>query len=284
MKNFLIISNNYKDIENRLAERICEYIRRCGAECKVSGEEKPKHGRSYKYTNPNEVDSSIECVITVGGDGTLLGAANDLIGRDVVFIGINLGKLGYLAEMNTNDFESMIDSLINDEYSVEERMMICGNVVRDGQIIFAHAALNDIVLHREISGGLIGFNIYVNGKYLSRYNADGVIFSTPTGSTAYNLSAGGPIVKPDARLILLTPICAHSINNHSIVLSENDEITIEICGDRQECASLTFDGDNEIEALEGDRIVITQYALPAKIARLGERSFIEILKEKMGDK
>lgn len=284
MEQFLIISNKCKDSNSEFADKISAYITGRGKKCTVSRADIPKIGDKFKYTNPASVSPTTECIITVGGDGTLIQAAKDLLYVDTVFTGFNLGKLGYLAEINKDNFEQTIESLIKDEYVTEERMMLNGRVVRNGKIIVEDVSLNDIILHRDAKFGMISFKIYVNGSYLSLYDADGVIFSTPTGSTAYNLSAGGPIVKPDAKLILLTPICAHTMNNKSIILSENDEITVKICDNTGKNVLLTFDGDKAVDLRSADRIIITKSKLCTKIAKTGETSFIEILKKKMGNK
>ena len=284
MDEFLIVSNSHKDKNFIFAKKVAEYIKSKGKKGTISKSDFSGSTESFKYTNPMNVSRTTECVIAIGGDGTLIQAAKDMMNFNVVFIGINLGKLGFLAEINKNNFAETIDRLISNDYLTEERMMLKGDVLRDDKVIAKNVALNDIALHRGAEFGMISFKIYVNGRYLSLYNADGVIFSTPTGSTAYNLSAGGPIVEPDAKLILLTPICAHTMNSHSIVLAENDEIVVEICGERSSNTILNFDGDNIARVKKGDKIVIRKYELCTKIAKLNKSSFIEILKEKMGNR
>ena len=284
MKNFSIISNPQIDGDNVLAEKISSYITGLGCRCTIVRGGPAEAGGGDLTDGDRMIPDDTECVITIGGDGTMIAAAKDLMERDAVLIGINCGRLGYLAEINRDEFEPAIDLLADDAFKTEERMMLEGSVVRDGRTEVENAALNDIVIHRGAGSGLITFDIYVNGMYLSRYSADGVLFCTPTGSTAYNLSAGGPIVKPDARLILLNPICAHTINGRCIVLSGDDVITAKICPDRFKNAVLAFDGNGTFNLESGDEIIVKRREGTVRIAKIKDNSFIEILKEKMSDR
>lgn len=171
--------------------------------------------------------------------------------------------------------------LVEGNYTIEERMMLYGSAayrnVRD-------VALNDIVMTRSGSMKIVHFNLYVNGEFLNSYDADGLIVSTPTGSTAYNLSAGGPIVEPTASLIVVTPICSHALNSRSIVFADKDEIVIEIGAKREnqiEEAVIAYDGADEVPLHTGDRIRIKKAWETAKIVKLSKVSFLETLREKM---
>ena len=191
-----------------------------------------------------------------------------------------MGTLGYLAEVEMQNIESAIAQIIHEKLMVEERMMLRGVVCGQHE----DTALNDIVLTRLGPLRVIRFNIYVNGELLNTYQADGVIISTPTGSTGYNLSAGGPIVQPTAQMIVITPICSHALNTSSIVLSAEDEIVIEIGQGRDgklEEAGVSFDGDNHIEVKTGDRIVVRKAKHTTKLLKLSKVSFLEILRKKM---
>ena len=176
--------------------------------------------------------------------------------------------------------EESLDKLIDGETEVEERMMLRGSVIGKRENI----ALNDIVLTRSGALRLIEFNLYVNGEFLNTYRADGLIVSTPTGSTAYNISAGGPIVEPTAEIIVVTPICSHALNASSIVLSAKDEVMLEIGKGRDggtEEACVCFDGECNLNVSTGDRIVIQKASNTTKIVKLSKVSFLEILRKKM---
>lgn len=267
MNKFYVITNKSKDVSLETTQRIQKYIESKGKECvlAVDGKAVPK---------------DIDCVLVLGGDGTLIRAARELRSYDVPMIGVNLGTLGYLTEVEVQNIESAIDQLVSDKPVVEARMMLKGTLNNQLEDI----ALNDIVLTRLGSLRIIHFNIYVNGALLNSYQADGVIISTPTGSTGYNLSAGGPIVEPTASMIVITPICSHALNTSSIVLSAEDEIVLEVGQGRDgkvEEAGISFDGDRNIEVHTGDKIVIQKAKDTTKLLKLSKVSFLEILRKKM---
>ncbi len=222
----------------------------------------------------------------LGGDGTLLQAAIDLAARDIPFLGINMGTLGFLTEVNQSGIEDALENLIQGKYQIEKRMMLCGKSYHSEGIMDQARALNDIVITRKGSLEIINFNIYVNGQFLHRYHADGVIASTPTGSTGYNLSAGGPIVEPKAEVILLTPICPHSMHNRSIVLSPRDKVTVEIerhRDGRELAVEAIFDGCHKVTLRTGDRIEVKKSEKTTEIVKLSQVSFLEALHRKLSD-
>lgn len=177
----------------------------------------------------------------------------------IPLLGINLGTLGFLAEVDRQSVYQALDKLMRGDYEVEERMMLSGTVYRGNQVIGSDLALNDIVIGREGPLRVVRFKNFVNNEYLNSYNADGIILSTPTGSTGYSLSVGGPIVSPSGTMIIMTPIAPHTLNSRSIVFPAEDVITVEVGKGRhedQEKAVAAFDGDAVIHLVTGDRIVI----------------------------
>lgn len=283
MKNFLVITNISKDPKLKIGKQILDYSKK-HEDINVSLADVERNEGKYKFTNPDTVDGNIDCVITIGGDGTLLQAARDLFEINVPFIGVNRGTLGYLSEVRPDQIEFMMDKLINDDYTIEKRMMIEGEIHKKGEPFVTSISLNDIVISR--TAGMINISVLVNNKFLTTYPADGVIVSTPTGSTAYNLSAGGPIVDPQAEIIVITPMYPHTLNTRSVILSTKDEITIkinEIRGKTDMCG-LSFDGDFRMELATGDRVKIRKSNDYTKIIKLSNQSFIEVLNEKMGDR
>lgn len=284
MEHFYVITNPTKDAELKTACSIREYLISRGKTCLVDEGTKNPDGGGYTYKE--QVSGEIDCIIVVGGDGTLLQAAIDLADRDIPFLGINLGTLGFLAEVNRTGIEDALDKLIKNEYEIEKRMMLCGKSHYIGGIKDEARALNDIVITRKGSLQIINFNIYVNGQFLHRYHADGMIVSTPTGSTGYSLSAGGPIVEPKAELILLSPICPHSMQNRSIVLSSGDVVVVEIessrDGENQEVEAI-FDGSHKVSLCTGERIEIKKSEKTTGIVKLSKVSFLEVLHRKMSD-
>ena len=274
MDCFYIITNKLKDKDYTITNQIRHYITLDRVLCYVS--EKDGEG----HIIPGTVPEDVECGLVLGGDGTLIRAVRDLGERSLPLLGINLGTLGYLADVELKGYESALDRLFEGTPEVEERMMLEGvfrNTRRD-------IAMNDIVLAREGKVRIISFNIYVNGTLLNTYQADGVILSTPTGSTGYNLSAGGPVVEPTAQIILITPICSHALNTSSIVLSADDVLEIEICEGRygrQEQVSLCFDGAEQTTLVTGERVTIRKARQTARLIKLSRESFMKTMRKKM---
>lgn len=283
MDKFYIITNSTKDQDRKLTDCIVSYLNAHGRECLVHQAEEKRQG-PYHYTNPELIPPETQCIIVLGGDGTLLQAARDVVHRDIPLLGINLGNLGFLAEVDRQSVYPALDKLMTGDYEVEDRMMLFGTVYRGEEIIGRDIALNDIVICRDGPLRVVRFKNYVNHEYLNSYNADGIVISTPTGSTGYSLSCGGPIVSPSAAMTLMTPIAPHTLNSRSIILPGSDVITVEIGEGRrnlQEKGLASFDGDTVIPMVTGDRIVIEKADVSTKILKLNHLSFVEVLRQKM---
>lgn len=274
MERFYIITNYTKDEDYIITTQIKECIESYGKTCILCERD------NYENISEGSVPENIDCALVIGGDGTFIQASRKLFGREIPMLGINMGTLGYLTEVEVHNVEKAIEQLMQGNYTIENRMMLYGS----GSHNIRDVALNDIVLTRSGMMKIVHFNLYVNGEYLNSYQADGIIVSTPTGSTAYNLSAGGPIVEPTASLMVVTPICSHALNSSSIVFSDEDEIVIEIGARRDgqiEEAAISFDGADFIPLRTGDRVRIKKAWEQAKIVKLSKISFLETLREKM---
>lgn len=267
MNKFYIITNLLKDKTLETTYRIKKYIE--------------EHGRECVLATPERIlPEGTDCVLVLGGDGTLIRAARDMHTYDVPLLGINMGTLGYLTEVELQNVEEALDQLFDGDMQVQKRMMLRGIINEEEQ----HLAFNDIVVTRLGALRVIHFKLYVNGELLNTYHADGMIVCTPTGSTAYNLSAGGPIVEPTASIIVITPICSHALNTSSIVLSAEEEIMIEITPDREgnsQTVGLSFDGENNMEMKTGDRLVIRKSESETELLKLSDISFLERMRWKM---
>ena len=206
----------------------------------------------------------------------------------IPLLGVNLGTMGYLAEVEVASLEEALERLLRKDYRVEERMMLSGSVRRgDGSRETAQLdALNDVTVTRCGPMQVVPLRIWVNGQLLAGYGADGIVIATPTGSTGYNLSAGGPIVEPEAGLILLTPICPHTLNTRSVVLCDRDVVEVEIgrkpSGDIQE-VEVSFDGSFLTRLRSGDRVRVKKSERTTSIIRLSEPAFLERLHRKMSE-
>ncbi len=284
MDKFYIITNKLKDPGYQTTRAVRDYLQEKGKTCMIQERNQSYGLRDYKYTNASLIPEDVECVLAVGGDGTLLQAVRDLVEREIPLLGINQGTLGYLAEVDKSNLKPALDQLMNGAYTLEERMMLCGTAYHQGKKLMRDLALNDIVIGRNGRLRIIDMNIYVNGAFLNSYCADGIIVSTPTGSTGYSLSAGGPIVSPEASLMLLTPIAPHTLNTRSIVLPEDAKITVEIAEGRPssvEGAEATFDGDTSVKLGCADKIEICKSDKKARLIKISNSSFLETLRKKM---
>ena len=286
MDKFYIITNRDKDQNLRFTEEIVQYLKEHGKKCQVQQAERRVEGE-YHYTDPALIPEDTQCILVLGGDGTLLQAARDVVHREIPMLGLNLGTLGFLAEIDKTSIYTALDKLFADDYEIEERMMLTGTVWRGDKITGQDVALNDIVISRVGPPlRVIGFNNYVNDGYLNSYNADGIIIATPTGSTGYSLSCGGPIISPNAAMTVMTPIAPHTLNTRSIIFPEDDVITVELGEGRrqiQENGLASFDGDVEVPMSTGDRIVIKKASVSVKILKLNHLSFVEVLRQKMSN-
>ena len=283
MQNFYIITNMKKDPDLVFTRGLMEFLTMAGRECCLVNIETDVETKRLKKT----LDPLKDCLLVIGGDGTVLRAAHLVIGSGVPILGINLGTLGYLAEVERSNWREMMSQLLEGNYEIEPRMMLEGRRMdSDGNVrddVVLHA-LNEVVIARSGAIKVLNLNVFVDGQLLNNLNADGIIVSTATGSTAYNMSAGGPIVEPKARLIMLTPICAHTLNTRSVVLSKDDSVVIEMaCSERnvEMLANAAFDGGSSFELRYGDRIEIRRSPEVTNLVKLTKRSFLSTLHRKL---
>lgn len=283
MNNFCIITNIDKDCEYKTTKLIQEYLISKGKRCLISTE------RNTVGTNDEDIDVSwikddTDCVIVLGGDGTIIRAATDLYSKEIPLLGINLGTLGFLAEIEKQDIIPALDSLLEEDIEIQKRMMLYGKISRNNQTTYEDYALNDIVISRSGFSRIICVSVYVNDILVDTYHGDGVIIATPTGSTGYNLSAGGPVAAPSSNVLMITPICPHTMSQRSILVSSDDEITVLIDKSKKtqkEEAIATFDGRMAMELKAGDEIRIKRAEKVTKLIKINQKSFYEILRSKL---
>jgi len=259
LKKFCVIVNNDKENAYICAEKITDYIKKLGCECVIIENCSEKNGCVVCYTDCTSIPEGTDCIIVLGGDGTMIQAAHDVAECNIPLFGINLGGVGYLTESTPDDnMWKDIDELIAGKYRIEKRMMLNGTVKTEGGTN-THRALNDFVVNKRDIGNLIGFEVYVNDVLLDSFFADGIIVSTPTGSTGYNLSAGGPILAPQTESICVTPICPHSLNDRSFVISGDDTVKIKLTkgkNSNDDSAIVVSDGRKTENIVTGDTVEI----------------------------
>ena len=292
MKAIYILYNPDKDDESGVLSGLREYIRVHGGRCECVD---CYSFSAFTKSQVSDALSGYDCIIVLGGDGTLLNAASAASHVDIPLFGINLGTVGFLTEGEVTSWVEIMDRLMADDFTIQERMMIKGSVKSSDSGVagssfegsFRKRALNDIVISRAGFSRLIGLDVYVNGSFLNAYEGDGIIVSTPTGSTGYNLSAGGPIVDPMARLMIITPVCPHSFTSKSIVLPSDAKVSIAIAKKRKTQdteAIVSFDGGNDYELSAGDVLDICTSQRTTKLIKASDVNFYEILRNKLGGK
>lgn len=282
MKHFFLVGNLLKEGVFETAHEITNYLNRRGATCCASLTDGAKRAGKGGYTDPKRVPADTECIITLGGDGTLIQAARDLNNLQIPLIGINMGHLGYLTQVARGEsIFPMLDALLIESYQLEKRMMLEGRVISPKGKERCGVALNDIVLKGSEGMQVLKFNVCINGEYLNEYSADGMIIATPTGSTAYNLSAGGPIVKPSAELMVLTPVCSHALNSSSIVVTHEDVVRIRMKGNPERKQLIIFDGDHVVPFGYEDKLIVEKSSNYTTLIQLKNISFLDNLSNKM---
>lgn len=284
MDKFFIIANRQKDKELKTARKVEAYLNSKGKSCILREKTSEQKARSNHYTDVEKIPKDVECIIVIGGDGTLLQAARDVVNRQIPLLGINMGTLGYLAEIDRSSIDGALNHLMLDEYTIEKRMMLNGKVYHKEELIAEDVALNDIVIGRDGPLHVTRFHNYVNGEFLNSYTADGIIIATATGSTGYSLSAGGPIVSPETNILIMTPVAPHTLNTRSVIFPAEDEITVEIGEGSQGCeakAVVSFDGDTNVPMRTADRVAIRRSVKDTQIIKISNISFLEVLRRKM---
>lgn len=231
-------------------------------------------------TAPKSLVEQAECVIVLGGDGTLLRTTRKFALAGTPIIGVNLGHLGFLTEIDLPEVLPALEKLLSGQYIIDERMMLEAQVYRDGQVVEQFVGLNDAVITKGAFARLITLETYVNEQYVNTYPADGLIIASPTGSTAYSLSAGGPLVTPDLDLMLITPICPHTLWARPLVVGPESVIKVVVLSSQGE-VKLTMDGQHGFRLLQHDQVVLNRAPGKAKFIRLQGRGFFDVLRKKL---
>ena len=236
--------------------------------------------KNYKIADYNRLRKEVDAVILFGGDGTFLHTAHHFIGTDIPLLGVNLGSLGFMTEIEVKQFESALDRIISGDYYIEKRMMLESKVKRKDREVFHSISLNDIVINRDANSKLIDFNLYINNEIVNSYNGDGLIISTPTGSTAYSLSAGGPIINPTTEAILITPICPHSLHVRPMVIGPWEKVKVVVSANKSQM-KVTSDGHYDYGLKDEDELLIEKSNKTISMIKFPEKSFYSTLRKKM---
>lgn len=271
MDRVILFSNPRRDPELRY----CREIQGMLDKLKID------YGVCTELSDLPELARGAGMAVTFGGDGAILRAARALAEQNVPILGINLGHKGFMAELEAREMDLARDAFLG-RYTVEERMMADVALFRDGTLLVRDFALNEAVVGSVAR--VIGVSVYGDGRRITGFDGDGVIVSTPTGSTAYSLSAGGPIVEPTAKSLIVTPVCPHMLSARSYVLAPDRTVTVELSEIRGRGAYLSVDGGEELSLRERDRIEVRRSALTTKLVRVTGRSFYEKVSGKLGER
>ncbi|HKX31203.1 MAG TPA: NAD(+)/NADH kinase [Blastocatellia bacterium] len=227
-----------------------------------------------------ELAEDVDLMIVLGGDGTMLGAARYINSRQIPVLGVNFGFLGYLTEFTLDELFSALDGLREGKLSIDRRILLDVSLVRDGQTMTSHLALNDAVINKSAPSRMIELECFINGMFVNSFRADGMIVATPTGSTAYSLSAGGPIVHPGMSAIILTPICPHMLSNRPVVVPGESVVEV-VLKQATDDLMLTIDGQVAGHLLPDDRIAMLQSKTTFELVRPTNRNYFEVLRTKL---
>ena len=272
-----IILNNQKKDAYPVLEKVTDYLDKKGVRYYI--EESIEPGSALISTDYADLKEKAYYIIIIGGDGTFLHTARYFFGTGIPLLGINIGHLGFLTEIETGEIESSLEQLLAGNYTIEKRLVLEARIINDDQLVYQQQALNDFVIHRGSSSRMVPIEMYINDEIVSTYRADGLIVSTPTGSTAYSLSAGGPIINPQIRAIIVTPICPHSLFIKPMVISDQERIMIKVRGEQG--ISFAADGASDYKIDSNDQIFIEAAKEDLSIIKLPDRTFYSILHKKL---
>ncbi len=279
MKKIAIVFNSLKDNEFVNTKRVINILK--GRAQIYIDEAYSDLGFEVNYVKYEQLFEYVDLMIVLGGDGTILQIATMCAKNDIPVLGVNLGRIGFMTEAEPDNIEDAIDAVLNDDYKIESRMLIKTQIVKKDKKQSFHA-LNDIVVSKNTQSKLINVELYADDELVNKYIADGLIIATPTGSTGYSISAGGPVVDPNMQLYIATPICPHMLSVRSAVLPAEKKIVIRLNEEyRDNYAVVAFDGDVQETLDVGDEIIITKSKYEFKIIKVNNFSFFDALLHKL---
>ena len=283
MKHIILTPNPYRDKNFQTVRAAIKVLREAGIEPKVclpfEVDRSFELPRDIRFSRLDRELPNAELLICFGGDGTILHTAKAATRKGVPVLGVNIGTMGFMAELESGELEKLA-LLAEDQYTIDNRMMLDVTVQRDRDIIYHDICLNDAVITKGAVARIVHLAIKCDGVQAMECGADGVVISTPTGSTAYSLSAGGPIVEPQANSIIVTPICSHDVGSRCIVASDKRVITVELTQNARRNAYLSADGGKAIRLNMGDVVTIKKSKLETRLVRLVDRNFFDVVNTK----
>jgi NAD+ kinase len=275
-----IVCKPIKDIVSSVVPPLVEWLREHKIEVVMDRETQACVGLEGPALSRHALGEKIEILIVMGGDGTLLSAARALGSHRVPILAVNLGGLGFLTSVTLDELYPLLEQVLAGKHRTSERMMLDAEIVRDGRVTERQCALNDAVANKAALARMLDFDVIVNGNAVGRYRADGIIVATPTGSTAYSLAAGGPIVDPDLDAFIITPICPHMLTNRPLVIPDTAKIELDFAP-AEEPVYVTLDGQIGFQLKAGDRVGITKSSSRVTLVRPPSKTYFEVLRSKL---
>jgi NAD+ kinase len=261
-------------------EGIAQYLGAQGCEVAIEEDTASNAGiTTYPILNVAQIGAQCDLGLVVGGDGTMLGIGRQLAQFGVPLVGINQGRLGFITDIAFEEYQTTLAPILQGHYDEDPRWMMQAKVVRDGHCVFDATAMNDVVVNRGASAGMVELRVEVDGRFVANQRADGLIIASPTGSTAYSLSAGGPLLHPSIGGWILVPIAPHNLSNRPIVLSDQGEVAVEIVAGRD--ASANFDMQTLTSLLHGDRIIVRRSEHQVRFLHPVGWSYFDTLRKKL---
>ena len=283
MKRVIVTPNPYRDKNFATVRRAMDILRASGLDVRLclpfEVDKSYELPRDLRFSRLDRELPNADMVICFGGDGTILHMAKAATRHNLPILGVNIGTMGFMAELESTDLDQL-SRLSKGDYTLDKRMMLDVSVLQGDKVLFHDLCLNDAVVTKGAIARVVHLSVKCDGVQAMEFGGDGVIVATPTGSTAYSLSAGGPIVEPEANNILVTPICAHDVGSRCMVASEKRVITVELTRNARRNAYLSVDGGRALRLNLGDKTVIRKADLTTKLVRLQERSFYDLVNMK----
>ena len=283
MKRVILAPNPYRDKNFQTLREAMKVLQNAGIETRVclpfEVDRSYELPRDIRFSRIDRELPNATMLICFGGDGTLLHMAKTATRQGIPVLGVNIGTMGFMAELESTEL-SQLARIANDDYTIDNRMMLDVTVHRDRDIIFHDLCLNDAAITKGTVARIVHFEVRCDGVQAMECGGDGVIVATPTGSTAYSLSAGGPIVEPDAHSILITPVCAHDVASRCIVVSDKRTVTVSMTQNARRNAYLSVDGGKALRMNMGDVVTIKKSNMCTKLVRLKDRSFFDVVNMK----
>jgi NAD+ kinase len=279
MERIGIIAKPHRQEAKEILDKLVPWLKENKKEVYIDIDTASLIGLSSPYPKP-KIPSMVDMIIVLGGDGTLLSVARLINDNDVPIFGVNLGGMGFLTEVTREELYPTLEKIFSGDYIVHERLKLTTHIYRQGEKIAEYSAINDVAINKGALARIIDLEAFIDGKYLATYKADGLIVSTPTGSTAYSLSAGGPIIYPTIEALILNPICPHTLTNRPLVVPDNVKIEVTLASENED-VFLTMDGQVGFALKYRDMVQVKKSHRKIKLILSPDKDYFQVLREKL---